>query len=63
MDRMAIRNLLLNPKLNASVLKPMLYPAITFQAICSVVEGAILLEQKRGSKKVLAAVRRLKRIK
>lgn len=58
MDKMAIRNLLLNKQMKTNVLKPMLYPLRTAEIWCEVLEAA-LDENEKALKK---AVRRLKKL-
>lgn len=58
LDVLAVRNLLLNPKLKDAVLKPLGYPPNTFRRISAVVEAAL-----EGDKAALArSVERLVRI-
>lgn len=61
MDRMAVRNLLLNKNLKEHVLKVLEYPSRTFEAFCEIIEAAI--DEKKPSKKLKRAVDRLKRMK
>lgn len=63
MDRMALRNLLLNPKLRVALLSPMGYPRETLERVCAVVEEALKLKPTKGNRKLLAAVKRLRRLK
>jgi len=63
MDRIELRNLLLHRKLPSHVLKPLGYNPKTFEAICDVVEGAMLYDQKKGNDRLIKAVRKLKRMK
>lgn len=59
MDKMAVRNLLLDKRMRTNVLRPMQYPLSTCKIWCEIIEAALDNDQKALRK----AVRRLKKLK